>query len=98
MDLDTALQYVAEDTLGIRVNSVDEAKRLVNRAAELGLTPYGGAFWGVPDRWSIYGLSDISAGPTFWRNPSDFARPHDIVDFCDLVSAPIDSIDIQNLL
>lgn len=98
MDLDTALYCVLSDDLGIRVSSVDEAKILANRTAELRLTPYEGAFAGIPDRWCVYGASDISSGPTFWREPSDFTRSHDIVDFCDLVTAPINSTDIQNLL
>lgn len=98
MDLDTALQYVAENILGIRVSSHDEAKILANRTAELGLTQYEDPFAGIPDRWCVYGASDISSGPTFWREPSDFTRSHDIVDFCDLVTAPIGSTDIQNLL
>lgn len=98
MDLDTALDHVMSNDLGIRVSSLDEAKILVNRTAELGLTQYEGPFAGIPDRWCVYGASDISSGPTFWREPSDFTRYHDIVDFCDLVTAPISSTDIQNLL
>ena len=98
MDLDTALYYVMSDDLGIRVSSLDEAEKLTKRTVELGLTPYEGPFGGIPDRWCVYGASDISSGPTFWREPSDFTRSHDIIDFCDLVTAPIDSTDIQNLL
>ena len=98
MDLDTALYYVLSDDLGIRVSSVDEAKILASRTAELGLTSYEGFFVGIPDRWCVYGASDVSSGPAFWREPSDFTRSHDIVDFCDIVTAPIGSTDIQNLL
>lgn len=98
MDLDTALYHVMSNDLGIRVSSLDEAKILVNRTAELGLTPYTDPFAGIPDRWCVYGASDISSGPTFWREPSDFTRSHDIIDFCDIVTAPIGSTDIQNLL
>lgn len=98
MDLDTALQYVAENDLGIRVSSLDEAKILINRTAELGWTSYEDSLAGIPDRWCVYGASDISSGPTFWREPSDFTRSHDIVDFCDLIPDAVDATDIQNLL
>lgn len=98
MDLDTALYHVMSNDLGIRVSSPDEAKILANRTAELGLTPYDGPFAGIPDRWCVYGASDISSGPTFWREPSDFTRSHDIVDFCELIPDAVAAADIQNLL
>lgn len=98
MDLDTALYYVMSDDLGIRVSSRDEAEMLVKRTTELGLPTYIGSLFGVPDRWSIYGWYGVSTGPTFWRGPSDFTKPHDIVDFCDLVHVTVDATDIQNLL
>ena len=98
MDLDTALQYVAEDTLGIRVSSLDEAKILASRTAELGLREYPGGFYKIPKRWSVYGLAGDRRYPTFWKEPSDFTRSHDIVDFCDLAPDTVDATDIQNLL
>lgn len=97
MDLDTALYHVMSNDLGIRVSSHDEAKILVNRTAELGLPPYNYYFDGIPERYCVYG-ADNEVGPTFWREDSHFTRSHDIIDFCDLVTAPIGSTDIQNLL
>ena len=98
MDLDTALYHVLSDDLGIRVSSLDEAKILVNRTAELGLTPYNYPFDGIPERYCVYGADNIEVGPTFWSEDSYFTRSHDIIDFCDIVTAPIGSTDIQNLL
>lgn len=98
MDLDTALYYVMSDDLGIRVSSLDEAKKLTKRTVELGLTPYIYPFDGVPERYCVYGADDIEVGPTFWSEHSDFARSRDIVDFCDLIPDAVDATDIQNLL
>ena len=99
MDLDTALQYVAENILGIRVSTKHEAKTCVNHAKKLGLRRVSNDMDGVPDIWNVFGLLSGSL-PTvsFWKDGSDFTKTHKIVDFCGLVDVTVDSADIANLL
>lgn len=99
MDLDTALQYVAENILGIRVSTKHEAKTCVNHAKKLGLRRVSNDMDGVPDIWNVFGLLSGSLPMvSFWKDGGDFTKTHKIVDFCDLVDVTIDSADIANLL
>ena len=95
MDLDTALQYVAENILGIRVSAKHEAKTCVNHAKKLGLRRVSNDMDGVPDFGLLSGSLPVVS---FWKDGSDFTKTHKIVDFCDLVDVTVDSADIANLL
>lgn len=99
MDLDTAIVCVANDEIGIRVETKEEAEVIIGCAqhwSESSSFEVDSDLTDIPEQWPVFGRSWHML--TWYRQPSTFVATHTIVNASDLLITPLDSSAVADLL
>lgn len=108
MDLDTAIVCVANDEIGIRAETKEEAEVIIECAqhwlenssfeVDPDLTDFevDSDLTDIPEQWPVFGRSGHML--TWYRQLSPFVATHTIVEASDLLITPLDSSAVVDLL
>lgn len=99
MDLETAINLVADYQLGILAATKEEAKSIIECAQRLSASAsfeVDPDLTDVPEQWPVFGRSEQML--TWYRQPSTFVATHEIVKASDLLATPLDSSAVADLL
>ena len=99
MDLEAAINLVANYRLGIRAETKEEAEVIIECAqhwSESSSFEVDTDLTDVPEQWPVFGLSGQML--TWYRQPSTFVATHEIVKASDLLATPLDSSAVADLL